>query len=387
MKVLMLRDSFPNGGAERQLALLAGSLPQDVEVRVWGLGGGPYVRVLREQGVPVDLSERRGRFDPSPVLGLWDLVRSWRPDVLHTWGWMSVAAALPVAAAYRVPVVDGTIRNATVNPRFVVPRRAGIAASRLVVANSLAGLRAWRVAADKGRVVYNGFDPARLERLEAAAPASDGARRPRAFTVVMTGRMEPAKDFTSFIAAARLVTASADDGAWRFVCAGGGGDRLRLARLAAPLMRSGRLAMVDAGLEALDLVRHADVGVLLTDNAVHGEGCSNSLLEYMACSLPVICTDSGGNREVVEDGVTGFVVPPGEPQAVVRDLHRLREDPELRRAMGERGRARLGRLFTVPRMVDGWRRVYEEATATGTAGRRWRKATRGSSGAGGAWGS
>jgi len=137
----MLRDSFPNGGAERQLALLAESLPPGVDVCVWGLGGGPFVSVLRGLGVPVELSERRWRFSPSPVAGLWRLVRSWRPDVLHTWGWMSAAAALPVAAALRVPVVDGTIRNATINRRFVLPRRAAMRGARLIVANSRAGLR------------------------------------------------------------------------------------------------------------------------------------------------------------------------------------------------------------------------------------------------------
>ena len=118
MRVLMLRDSFPNGGAERQLALLAESLPGSVDVRVWGMGGGPFVAVLRELGLPVELSERRWRLDPSPVAGLWRLVRAWRPDVLHTWQWMSAAAALPVAAALprprgrrHHPQRDGRIRG------------------------------------------------------------------------------------------------------------------------------------------------------------------------------------------------------------------------------------------------------------------------------------
>ena len=191
------------------------------------------------------------------------------------------------------------------------------------------------------------------------------AGEPRPFTVIMTGRMEPAKDFTSLIAAARLLTA-VGEGEWRFVLAGGGGDRAKLELQAATLARSGHLSFVDAGLEVLDRVREADAGVLLTNAAVHAEGCSNSLLEYMACALPVVCSDSGGNREVVEDGESGFVVPPGDPQAVVRALRRLRDDAELRRRLGERGRARLERDFTVPRMVEGWTRVYQEATgATG----------------------
>jgi glycosyltransferase involved in cell wall biosynthesis len=160
------------------------------------------------------------------------------------------------------------------------------------------------------------------------------------------------------------------------VFVGQGDDRPALERQGASLVAAGRLRFVDAGLEVLDEVRKADVGVLLTNAAVHAEGCSNSLLEYMACALPVVCTDSGGNREVVEDGGTGFVVPPGEPQAVARQLRRLRDDVALCRRLGERGRARLESDFTVRRMVERWTGIYEVATrpAPGgahAAGSRW----------------
>ena len=185
----------------------------------------------------------------------------------------------------------------------------------------------------------------------------------------MTGRMLPAKDFTSLIAAARLLVADGDDG-WRFLLVGGGADRANLERQAAGLVEAGRLSFVDAGLEVLDHVRQADAGVLLTNNARHAEGCSNSLLEYMACSLPVICTDSGGNREVVDDGVSGFIVPAGDPQAVARELRRMRGDAELCRRLGERGRQRLEQRFTVPRMVDSWTRIYEEAAEPARPGTR-----------------
>jgi glycosyltransferase involved in cell wall biosynthesis len=311
------------------------------------------------------------------VAGLWRLVGSWRPDVLHTWGWMSAAAALPVAAAHGVPVVDGTIRNAKVDPRFVVPRRAAMRASRLVVANSLAGLRAWRADGERGRVVHNGFDLRRLATMDVGGGPRVTVGEPRPFTVIMTGRMEPAKDFTSLVAAARLLTAAGDED-WRFVAVGWGSERARLERQAERLVTSGRLSFVDAGLEVLDHVREADVGVLLTNTAVHAEGCSNSLLEYMSCSLPVICTDSGGNREVVEDGGSGIVVPPGDPQAVALALRRLRDDSGLRRRLGGYGRARLERCFTVPRMVGEWTEVYREATGA---------VRRGAHEAGDAWGS
>jgi glycosyltransferase involved in cell wall biosynthesis len=81
-------------------------------------------------------------------------------------------------------------------------------------------------------------------------------------------------------------------------------------------------------------------------------------MEYMACGLPVVCCDSGGNRELVTDGVSGFVVPPGDDSALARRLHEIRASGRAA-AMGAAGRERLARDFTVARMVASYTSVYE----------------------------
>jgi glycosyltransferase involved in cell wall biosynthesis len=367
MKVLLLRDSFPNGGAERQLCLLAANLPSGVQTRLWGMGGGPFLSVLRENGLQVDVDERRFRLDPAPALCLWRLMWRWRPDVVCGWGSTALLAA-PVCLALRVPLIDASIRNAFVRPRQERARRLAFRVARLVVANSHAGLVAWGVPTRKGRVVQNGVDPRRLARAgeiarrRRTAHGGDGAHGAAStdpFTVVMTGRMTAAKDFATFIAAAR----AAGDG-WRFLAVGDGPDQARLRRDAGELVSAGRLVFADAGLEVLDVIGDADAGVLLTDPAVHAEGCSNSLLEYMACGLPVVCSDGGGNREVVVDGETGYVVPPADPQALLERLRELRADPALRLRMGQAGRRRVEERFSMTRFVDGWTRVLKQALGT-----------------------
>jgi glycosyltransferase involved in cell wall biosynthesis len=359
MRLLLLRDSFPNGGAERQLSLLAGSLPASVDRRIWGMGGGPFLRVLLDQGLRVDVHERRFRLDPVPALRLWRLIRSWRPDVVCGWGSTALVAA-PACLALRIPLVDASIRNAFLRPQQARARRLAFRAARLVVANSRAGLVAWGVPPRKGRVVHNGVDPRRLERavglVRRRAETGDAP-----FTVVMTGRMAPAKDFATFISAA---AGAGDDDGWRFLAVGAGPDRASLEREASALVRSGRLTFVDAGLEVLDVVGEADVGVLLTDPAVHAEGCSNSLLEYMALGLPVVCSDSGGNREVVTEGVTGYLVPPCDAGTLLARLRELRADPASRARLGRAGRRRVEQEFSVERFVDGWMRVLREARGT-----------------------
>jgi glycosyltransferase involved in cell wall biosynthesis len=78
----------------------------------------------------------------------------------------------------------------------------------------------------------------------------------------------------------------------------------------------------------------------------------------MACGAPAICTDVASMPEVVEDGVTGFVVPPNDPEALRRKLLWLREHPEQARAMGEAARRRVLERFTWTAVVERCLAIY-----------------------------
>ena len=356
MKVLLLTDDLGNGGLERQLALLAKTLPAQWDRRVFSLQDGPFAAVLRDAGVPVDIHPRASRLDVRPALRLWQVLHRWRPDIVHSWGWMCSLAAGPACRALGIPMIDGTIREG--QPRRItrVKGRPGMWFARRVVANSHAGLRACAIRGPKGLVVWNGFDTARLVLCDAP---QDRGESP--FTVVMTGHMTRQKDYRSFIAAAQILT-QRDAKRWLFMAVGEGSDRVRLVRDASVLTQSGVLRFVDGGLEVLPTVSRCHVGVLMT-GPLDAEGCSNSIMEYMACALPVVCSDGGGNRELVLDGVTGFVVTPGDPRALAERLEFLREHPDERRRLGIAGRRRLLEHFTVEQMVAGYTSLYEELSA------------------------
>jgi len=80
----------------------------------------------------------------------------------------------------------------------------------------------------------------------------------------------------------------------------------------------------------------------------------------MMAGLPVVATEVGGVPELVENGVTGFLVPPRDPDALAEALQKLLNDPELRQRMGEAGREKALREFTLDRMLAGTQKVYEE---------------------------
>jgi glycosyltransferase involved in cell wall biosynthesis len=352
-RVLLLTDDLANGGAERQLTMLAKYLPPTWNRRVWSLDDGPFAPVIRADGTPLRIRQRTSRIDPLPVLDLLRLVHRWQPDVLHAWGWMSSIAAGLVGRALGVPVVDGTIRGGYIPTGVHGAGKVAVRTATRVIANSRAGLVAWGVDERRGRVVYNGFDPDRFSLTTRVEPREDGR-----FSVVMTGRMQWEKDFRGLLAAAQVLAATEPEG-WRFILVGSGPDRQALVEAAAPLVDTGSVEFPAPTMEVLPVVRRADAAVLLSAPA-HAEGCSNSILEYMACGLPVVCNDSGGNRELVEHGASGFILSTAAPDAVAGALRRLRDNPTEAVAMGKRGQQRLHTAFSVEQMVAGTVAVYDE---------------------------
>jgi glycosyltransferase involved in cell wall biosynthesis len=102
-------------------------------------------------------------------------------------------------------------------------------------------------------------------------------------------------------------------------------------------------------------------GVVLP--SITNEGFPNAVMEAMAASLPVVATDSGGTRDLVVEGETGFVVPTRNVEALASKLDLLCRDAELRKKMGEVGRWRIARHFTTQHMARQYEALYEALLA------------------------
>ena len=89
------------------------------------------------------------------------------------------------------------------------------------------------------------------------------------------------------------------------------------------------------------------------------EGISLTILEAMACGLPVVATRVGGNPEVVDDGRTGLLVPPRDPAALGRALVHLAGHVEQAQAMGRAGRDRAEAHFDVRKMIAAYEALYD----------------------------
>jgi glycosyltransferase involved in cell wall biosynthesis len=120
---------------------------------------------------------------------------------------------------------------------------------------------------------------------------------------------------------------------------------------------------IDDERERVDIVRASDI-VLLPS---YGEALPMALIEASACARPVIATDVGGVREVVSDGVSGILVPPGEIAAIADALIGLLEDPQLGTRMGQAGRTLVQDRFDMYEWARRLADTYAEATTSQNA--------------------
>lgn len=107
--------------------------------------------------------------------------------------------------------------------------------------------------------------------------------------------------------------------------------------------------------DVIPIVKHFDVGVLCSES----EGFSNAVIEYMACGVPTVCTNVGGNPELIRDGVEGYLVERGDVPALASRIEALLNDRTLARTLGDNARARV-QEYTLDRMVQAHLESYAE---------------------------
>ena len=179
--------------------------------------------------------------------------------------------------------------------------------------------------------------------------APTGARPDDRFTIVSVGTLHEVKGQTYLVEACRLLAESGIEFACHLV--GDGPDRPDLARqiAAAGLASSVVLEGSRSRAEVAAFLRAADVLVAPSVPTKGGkrEGIPVVLMEALASGLPAVASDLSGIPEVVEDGVTGLLVPPGNAAALARALQRLHDDRSLRQRLGLAGREKVEREFNL----------------------------------------
>jgi glycosyltransferase involved in cell wall biosynthesis len=317
--------------------------------------------------VPELQRELSPRADAAVVRRLRSLLRDRRPDVLHTHtskaGATGRVAAL-MAGKGRPQVVVHQFHGHVLTEYFtpnrqrvfrLLERGLALASDALIAVSDEVKddlVRLGIARPEKIRVVQYGFD---LDRRTAVGPGAGEALRERlavrrdAFVVAWAGRLTAIKRPLDLV----RVVAGVDDAV--LLLAGDGELRGELEREAASLDVSHRVHLLGYVTEIAPIYAAADAFLLTSAN----EGTPVVAIEALAARVPVVATDAGGTRTVVDDGATGILAPVGDVDALTAGVHRMK-DPDLRRTFGAEGARRMRERFSTTRMTDDVQRLYDE---------------------------
>lgn len=376
MRVLEFVSNFLFGGTERQLVYLMRGMDRSrfrLSLACFQRKGVFLADVERED-LPLREYPIRRLYGYRTVRRQLRLAQDLRRDgidIVHAHGYYANGFAVPAARLARAPVVLASIRDTRENMPPAC-RRFENAVCRLadgVVVNAEATRRllvAEGYDPAKVAVIYNGIDLAAFDRMERAR----GLRRelglePDAPLVAVLGRLARHKGVEYFLDAAAAL--APHHPRVRFLVVGDSVDadtgsdsyRQELERRAAALGLGRRVVFTGFRADAPAVARELSVSVLTS----FVEGLSNVLLESMAAGVPVVATSVSGNPELVEDGESGLLVPPGDGPALARAVDRILREPGLARRLAGAGRRRVEERFTLDRLVRDTERLYADALA------------------------
>jgi len=371
LSVLLLCGSFHLGGSERNVVQIATGLDRArFTVSVLGLtGDGPLREQLESRGVPV--REAGWSFDPHRLWPeferLQEQVEEVAPDIIHIFNYPTIYFGLAAGVGANVPVRVVAIQardtwkgwtewimDRMIRPAVTVYLADGDGARRFAIHHQ--GLNPDRV-----RLLYDGPDLAGLIPSSSTTALRErfGLRPDRPAVGVVARLQDAHKGQSVFL---RSVARLPADLAAQFILVGGGEDEPVLRKLAEDLGLGDRVVFAGPQPQLADVLHALDILVI---PSLRFESVPKILLEGMAVGRAVVASRVGDIPELVEDGVTGILVEPGEPASLAAAILRLLTHPDEAKALGDQARAALrSRGMTLSQSLATLSDLYELLAAS-----------------------
>ncbi|MFA6318732.1 MAG: glycosyltransferase family 4 protein [Elusimicrobiota bacterium] len=342
MRILHIEDEVWDSGIAHYALTLAGALKaKGHEVHFWGRPGGVPCVKAREMGLKV---LEIGR----PWLSLASLRSALKGrgiEVINSHTGSAHCLAVVAAAGLGVPVVRtrGDARPPSADP---LARALARRTAAFIAANSLIKAQLQRA-----------YPGALVELVFQGLPAPEPSPLPEDRTVGIIGRLDPVKGHETLIAAVPQILAEFPSSRFRSAGAGTAGRDVLLRDRVAKAGVGGRFEFLGFVPSVDDFIRSCRVGVVASTGS---EAVSRAALEWMSHGRPVVASRVGCLPDLVEDGVTGLLVPPGDPAALAEAVNSLFRQPGRTVAMAAKARERFEARFGLARFVDDTERIYRD---------------------------
>jgi glycosyltransferase involved in cell wall biosynthesis len=368
VRILLLSTSMGMGGADKLLMTAAQAMQSHGHsVRIVSLTAlGPMGLQAQSLGIPTEsLNMPRGLPDPRALIRLIRLVHSWKPDVIHSHMVHANLMARVLRLFVRVPALVSTIHNINEGGRvrMLAYRLSNGLVDHMTIVSEAAADRFVTEGIVPRRlltVIPNGVDIDLFRNVSLSARETiRGSLGPgQVFIWLAVGRFEVAKDYPNLLRAFAMVRDREPRAVLLLV--GRGSLQPETEALARELGLGDSVRFLGVRHDVPEVMSVADAYVMSSA----WEGMPMVLLEAAAASLPIVATRVGGNHEVVQEGKSGFLVPPGDAEALAKTMIRMMElSSDQRRAMGALGREHVRTQYGLDRVAEQWESLYRQVLA------------------------
>jgi len=356
IRLLQIIPSLSIGGAERSVVYLAENINRrefDVAVCVLGRRQGTFLeKELLEQGIPTFFLNIRWTFHPLTIRRLSRLFADFKPDVIHS-HLRAIRYVLIPSCLRSIPVHIHTICSLAKHDTSFFYRWLNRIAFKYL------GIKPVSISKEVARtvkevygveslVIYNGIPTSEYNLEDTRSPAGE-------IRLLNVGKFKRAKNHLLLVEA--FAKAVAEEPRLRLILAGDGSLRKKAERRVRQLGLKDKVDFLGWRSDIPILLKDCDIFVLSSD----WEGFGNVLVEAMSAGKPIVATRVGGVPEVVEDGVTGFLVPPRDADVFASAILKLVREKRLREEMGRKGREKAVKEFDISIVTREYERLYKEA--------------------------
>lgn len=359
MKILHIIGGLGHGGRERRMGQLVKDLSQydglSQEIVV-------FTNIMDYASeIPAQVKITQLNCNNKLELGklLKSIITNAKPDIVHVW--TEVPLVLTLVSFVKKQLNFKLIIGFLADGNIVTSKTARLAnklafrVSDAIVSNSNAGIIAKKAPQNKSHVIYNGFDFSRFKEFNENALRREFGSEDK-ILVPMVARFSNAKNWDMFLQVASMVKKQNPKILFLAV---GSGEKESEYRAIANTAHIDNVKFLGRRSDVENILRISTVSVLFSNEKIHAEGVSNSIMESMAAGTPVIATRGGGTPEIITDNQDGYIVQPNDISCAVERILELCYDENKRNIFAKNACEKIKDKFLLEGMTTHYMRLYQ----------------------------
>lgn len=350
LKVLHFTCTIRRGGRERQIFTIYKHCPPDIQNRIVSLYESETSYLTEYDVSERDLFFIKSRSFVGRVRAFNEIIKSEKPDIIYAWDNLTFIIARVSNLFFSGKIINGSVRHGVMDESFFQRVRSLVLwTSKHIIANSKAGLKANRL--NKGHVIYNGIDDSFFDESEPQQKLAEEIGDFEQPVFVSVANLVPYKDYSTVLKS--LATLKHDGHTFTYLIIGEGPNRESIQKQIIELNLSEEVHLLGKKINVRDYLLQSDLFI----HSSKGEGCSNAILEAMACGLPVVASNTGGTSEIVDPEFSRLFeyLDSKDLENQIKSIlnNNLAE-------LGKSAKKHAENRFTVSRMVDDFTNVLND---------------------------